>query len=179
MAALFVISSFSHAADKEITFTPQQMEVLHYAYQFGEQFTKQGEQKDDANRYDGKGLGYIFAALVWQESSAGTVTKGKDGHAAYGIFQNYLPTLRNRMAQNNVNMSDREIIRHVGLRENSATWAYEELNYWLHVHKGDTRKAIASYNAGWKWKSHGLKYANQVLWKANYLKANHQFKQLE
>ena len=87
------------------------------------------------------------------------------------MFQNYLPTLRNRVKQDGLDMSDKQIIKMLKKRSNSASWAYTELSYWLDIHNGDMRKAISSYNAGWDVKN-GNKYASQVFEKANYLKSN-------
>lgn len=167
-AALLALSL--NATASEHTFSNVQLDNLHYAYSFGEQFQKNGKFKEHHNRHDNNGLGYIMAALVWQESSAGiNTTKGK-GHHAYGMFQNYLPTLRERVKQVGWNMTDAEIIQMVKNRKNSATWAYIELTYWLNRHDGNMRKAIAAYNAGNNWKA-GNGYASQVLEKANYMKS--------
>ncbi|WJZ27997.1 hypothetical protein NCTGTJJY_CDS0118 [Serratia phage 92A1] len=168
LIAALLVSSMAHA---DVNFSVSQIENLNYAYQFGEQYTKDAQPKTHLNRYDNNGLGYIMAAIIWRETSAGSNMGPKDNHHAYGMFQNYLPTLRSRATQKGLNMSDRELIRHVQKRENSAAWAYEELQYWMSVHDGNTRKALAAYNAGRKWKL-GLKYADDVLKKANYLKAN-------
>lgn len=166
---LLTVSMSAHSV--EPTFSNEQLDNLQYAYAFGEQFQKSGKFKEPSKRYDNNGLGYIMAGLAWQESSAGLNTgEEKHKHHAYGMFQNYLPTLRNRMAQAGWKMSDKEIIKMVKERKNSATWAYIELSYWLERHNGDMRKAIASYNAGNNVKA-GNKYASQVLAKANYLKS--------
>lgn len=168
LAALLLASSLAYSS--EHTFSNVQIDNLTYAYNFGEQFTKDGKYKTNETRYQ-NGLGYIMAAILWQESSAGLKTKGKEGHQAYGMFQNYLPTMRERTKQIGWNLSDTEIKRMLNKRSNSASWAYIELSYWLNIHKGDIRKAISSYNAGWKVKA-GDKYASQVLEKAYYLKNN-------
>lgn len=167
---LLTVSMSAHSV--EPTFSNEQLDNLHYAYAFGEQYQKSGKFKETPNQ---KGLGYIMAGLLWQESSAG-INQGlnKDKHHAYGMFQNYLPTLRSRVQQVGWKMSDKEIIRMVQKRQNSASWAYIELSYWIDVHKGDLRKAIASYNAGWNVKV-GSKYASEVLEKANYLKSKKMF----
>ena len=171
LATLLLTVSMS-AYSVEPTFSNEQLDNLHYAYAFGEQYQKSGKFKETPNQ---KGLGYIMAGLLWQESSAG-INQGlnKDKHHAYGMFQNYLPTLRSRVKQVGWKMSDKEIIRMVQKRQNSASWAYIELTYWINVHKGDLRKAIASYNAGWNAKA-GSKYASEVLEKANYLKSKKMF----
>lgn len=171
--ALMLYASF--AASEQHKFNNVQLDNMQYAYSFGEQYDKHGKFKERNKRYDNKGLGYIMAALVWRESSAGINQKGRKGHEAYGIFQNYLPTVRSRVKQLGWNMTDQEIIRMMEKRNNSAAWAYIELSYWLDVHKGDIRKAISSYNAGWKIKA-GDAYASDVLKKANYLKSQQLFK---
>ncbi len=164
---LLTVSMSAHSV--EPTFSNEQMENLQYAYAFGEQFQKNGKYKENPHQHNG--LGYIMAGLTWQESSAGINTGlNKDKHHAYGIFQNYLPTVRERVKQVGWTMTDKEIIKMISKRENSARWAYIELSYWLDIHKGDIRKTLSSYNAGWNVKA-GNKYASQVLEKANYLKS--------
>lgn len=167
--ALLAITSMAYGS--EHTFSSEQLDNLQFAYAFGEQFQKSGKFKERNDRYDNKGLGYIMAGLAWQESSAGTLMGGSKEHHAYGMFQNYLPTLRNRIKEAGWKMSDKEIIQMLKKRENSATWAYIELTYWLDVHKGDMRKALSSYNAGWAVKA-GNTYASKVITKANYLKSH-------
>lgn len=167
---LLTVSMSAHSV--EPTFSNEQLDNLHFAYAFGEQYQKSGKFKEHHNRYDNNGLGYIMAGLVWQESSAGLNTGvHKQKHHAYGMFQNYLPTLRSRVQQVGWKMSDKEIIKMVYKRSNSAAWAYIELSYWLNIHNGDMRKALSSYNAGWNVKA-GNKYASEVLKKAQYLKSN-------
>lgn len=173
-AALIAFTPIAHA-EVQHKFNDTQLDNMRYAYSFGEQYDKQGKFKKREKRYDNNGLGYIMAALVWQESSAGIKEKGKRGHEAYGMFQNYLPTIRERVKQLGWNMTDQEIIRMMKKRNNSAAWAYIELSYWLKVHNGNMRKAIASYNAGWKVKA-GDAYASDVLKKANYLKSQQMLK---
>lgn len=168
-AGLLAFSTMAFGS--EPTFSNVQLDNLNYAYQFGEQFKKDGTYKEQSNRYDNNGLGYIMAALVWQESSAGLKTKGKSAHQAYGMFQNYLPTMRARTQQVGWDLTDKEIIQMLQKRKHSASWAYIELSYWLNRHNGNMRKAIASYNAGNKWQA-GNGYATQVLEKAYYLKTN-------
>ncbi|ASD52048.1 hypothetical protein KNT64_gp096 [Pseudomonas phage PspYZU05] len=168
---LLLISSLLSPAYSKEHFSDVQKDNLHYAYAYGEQFTKDGKQKNHLTN-DKKGLGFIMAAIAWQESSAGINTVGKKGHKAYGMFQNYLPTVKARYKQIGINLPDQFIVNMLnGPRENSATWAYIELSYWLDIHKGNMRKALSSYNAGWNIKA-GSKYAQDVLEKAYYLKNN-------
>lgn len=173
-AALLAFASLAHGT--EHTFSNVQLENLNFAYAFGEQYSKDAKFKSHEKRYDNNGLGYIMAALAWQESSAGVNVQHKDGHHAYGMFQNYLPTLKSRVKQSGWELTDAEIIKMVKVRKNSAAWAYIELSYWLNRHNGDIRKAISSYNAGNNVKA-GNKYASQVLEKANYLKSHKMLQQ--
>lgn len=161
----------SMAFGSEHTFSNVQLDNLHYAYNFGEQYQKSGKEKDTDKRYDNNGLGYIMAAIAWQESSAGIKTSAGPKHNSYGVFQNYLPTVRNRVAQEGKRLSDSEIKRMLKSRKNSAQLAYIELSYWLNIHNGNMRKALASYNSGWN-ASGGRLYASQVLEKAYFLKQN-------
>lgn len=168
--ALAMLSCSVFASEKP-NFSNVQLDNLHYAYQFGEQFTKDGKYKT-TETISKSGLGYIMAAIVWQESSAGINTGGnKKDHHAYGMFQNYLPTVKNRAAQMDWKLTDTQIKRMLKDRKQSARWAYIELSYWLNIHNGNMRKAISSYNAGWNIKA-GNKYASDVIVKANYLKSN-------
>lgn len=175
--ALVLMASSVFASEKP-NFSNVQLENLHYAYSFGEQFTKDGKYKTHETVHK-SGLGYIMAAIAWQESSAGVNTgAGKQKHHSYGMFQNYLPTVRNRAAQFKSNLTDTEIKNLLKDRKQSAKWAYIELSYWLDVHNGDIRKAVSSYNSGWDVKA-GNKYASNVIDKANYLKSNKLFKQAD
>lgn len=175
--ALAMLSTAAFASEKP-NFSNVQLENLHYAYSFGEQFTKDGKYKTHENSHKA-GLGYIMAAIAWQESSVGVNTgKDKKKHHAYGMFQNYLPTVRSRAEQLNWKLTDTEIKNLLKDRKQSARWAYIELSYWLNIHNGDMRKAISSYNAGWNTKA-GNTYASLVIDKANYLKSNKLLKQVD
>ncbi|AHY25087.1 hypothetical protein AVV36_gp125 [Pectobacterium bacteriophage PM2] len=170
--ATLLLSVSMSAHSVEPTFSNEQLDNLQFAYAFGEQFQKSGKFKEREARFNNDGLGYIMAALAWQESSAG-INHGlnKEKHHAYGMFQNYLPTVRSRVKQLGWDMTDEQIIGMLQNRSNSAVWSYTELSYWLGIHKGDMSKAIASYNAGWSYKS-STKYAKDVIKKATYLKSN-------
>lgn len=151
--------SLANSYTGNVNFKEVQLDNLKYAYDVGVQ-----------SDIDLEDIGYIFSALVWQESSAGTITgEGKSGHKAYGIFQNYLPTVKSRLKQRGLTYSDQNVINMLKDRHFSAIFAEMELSYWLEWHKGDIFKSLASYNAGYKWqRSKG--YANEVLRKANHLK---------
>ena len=103
---LLTVSMSAHSV--EPTFSNEQMENLQYAYAFGEQFQKNGKYKENPHQHNG--LGYIMAGLTWQESSAGVNTGlNKDKHHAYGIFQNYLPTVRERVKESVHTLSPGEV----------------------------------------------------------------------
>lgn len=95
----------------------------------------------------------------------------KPGHHAYGIFQNYIKTVRAKIDANKLGVKDCEIKAMLEQRHHSAQWAMDELQYWLKVRNGNIRLALASYNAGWDYKA-GLGYADAVLKKSKYLKRN-------
>ena len=59
---LLTVSMSAHSV--EPTFSSEQLDNLHYAYAFGEQYQKSGKFKENPNQ---KGLGYIMAGLLWQE----------------------------------------------------------------------------------------------------------------
>lgn len=169
LIALVMLAVSFGANASSIKFNDTQMDNLQYAYRYGEQFTKKGVRKelDDTKR----GLGFVMAGIAWQESSAGINLSPKKNHHAYGMFQNYIKTVRAKKEKRGVKMSDREIIKKISKRDVSADYAIDELSYWLKVRKGNMRLALASYNAGWDYKK-GLGYADSVLRKANYLKRN-------
>lgn len=160
---------------KAVTFSDEQIANLTYAFKFGEQFNTNGTPKQP-NEAHKPGLGYVFAAIAWQESSAYEDPRKlshSKGHQAYGMFQNYLPTVKSRFKQMGIDMPKEEIIRLLISRENSAEWSYIELKTWLKYHKGHLRNALASYNGGYNWKSKQTQgYAKSVLNKATYLKNN-------
>lgn len=171
LIALLFVSSCAFA---EVNFSEEQLDNLNYAYQFGEQYNKNGTLKNPEDRYNDEGLGYIFAAIAWQESSAledPRKIRHRKNHHAYGMFQNYLITVRNRLKQQGEYKTDEEIIGCLVKRECGSTWSYIELENWLKVHKGDLSKALASYNAGYNWRSPaGQQYKGWILGKAQYLK---------
>lgn len=149
-------------------FNSSQYDNLHYAYSFGNQYLKNGKQKthDTAHK---QGMGYIMAAILWQESNAGKmVTNGKKGHNAYGVFQNYLPTVSARSKQMDKHLTNAQIKRMLKNRSNSAKWAYIELTYWMDKYNGNIPKSLASYNSGGNYKK-GMGYSRSVLKKARYL----------
>lgn len=166
MVAILVLSlGVSEASDVKHRFSDSQKEHMQFACNYAKR-TDMVLNHDD--------ICYIFSAIIWQESGAGLKTTGGKGHIAYGVFQNYLPTVRSRLKQKGLKYSDSEIIDLLNDRYYSATFAEEELKSWLKVRKGDMNKAIASYYAGWKLEN-GKGYAKSVMNKVNYLKKHGKF----
>lgn len=146
-------------------FSQAQVSNMKQAYSYGNKYAKQLPK----SRHGDLNLGYIMAAILWQESSAG-INCGKNGHAV-GPYQNYIPTVKSRMKQNGVTKSNAQIASELKQFDRSAYWAHTEMEYWLKVHNGSMPKALASYNAGWQI-SKGKSYSSSVIKKAQYLKTN-------
>lgn len=147
-------------------FNDKQIDNLNKAYHYG-------EKRSSPFKNSRIEFGYIMAAILWQESSAG-MNCGKNGHAV-GAFQNYIPTVKSRMKQDGKNKPNHQIANELSNFNTSAHWASVELNYWLGVHDGNMNKALASYNAGWNTRA-GAGYSNSVMRKALYLKQNNVLK---
>lgn len=172
LSLTLVFSLNSQAKPLYDNFSAKQIDNLHFAYQFGEQYDRMGKMKEPLtpeNRYDNKGLGHIMAGIAWQETSAIDDLPRKRGHHAYGLFQNYIKTVKSKHKQRGIVMGEQELIDYISRREVSAVYAMDELSAWLKIRKGDMRLALASYNAGWNYHK-GLGYADAVLAKANHLK---------
>lgn len=155
-----IITVFSTAIHAEHDFSKEQVRNLQKAYNYG---------KNNPLKFKGTDLnyGYIMAAIMWQESSAGTNIGA--GRHAVGPYQNLVTTVQSRMKQNGINKSRSQISKELASHATSAKWSRIELSYWLEVHNGSINKALASYNAGWKYQK-GLRYSNSVIRKAKYLK---------
>ncbi|AFL47436.1 hypothetical protein ZZ1p0141 [Acinetobacter phage ZZ1] len=154
------ISPMLHAAKPD--FSPQQIKNMQKAYHYGHS----KPLKFNGSRVD---FGYIMAAVMWQETSAG-INCGTGKHAA-GQYQNLVTTVKSRMAKDGVNKSRAQITKELQNHNTSAHWARVEMQYWLKTHNGNLEKALASYNAGWATHK-GAGYSRSVIKKANYLKDN-------
>lgn len=121
-------------------------------------------------------IGYIFSAIIWQESGAGLDTGfNKKGHKAYGVYQNYITTVERRFRQKGLTSYSRsEIMELLKDRDFSATMAIEELSDWLKYHKGNMDRSIASYYSGFAWKKH-MHYSRSVMNRVAYMKKNFPF----
>ncbi|CAH1068194.1 hypothetical protein ABNavy1_135 [Acinetobacter phage AB-Navy1] len=147
-------------------FSEVQIKNMQKAYKYG----RSQPLKFNGSRVD---FGYIMAAIIWQETSAG-INCGTGKHAA-GQYQNLVTTVKSRMAQNGIQKSRAQITKELQNPNVSAHWARVEMQSWLKVHNGDINRALASYNAGWK-HQRGALYSRNVLKKANYLKDNNVLK---
>ena len=148
----------------EYNFSDSQIKNMQKAYQYGKSNHKK-PFKGDHN------IGYIMAAIIWQESSCGTNIKNGN---AVGAFQNYVPTVQSRLNQQGIKKSHSQISKELTSFDRSAHWANVELEYWLTQHRGNMHRALASYNAGNT--KGGGRYASSIMQKANYLKTNNVLK---
>lgn len=156
---LLFFSSLSYAAegcgndlDK---MTPMQKSNFWYIYNRAKPF--------------GEKTALAMVAIAWNESCLGlwpmNLTDGKYG--SFGLFHNLAESVlkRHDMKVNGWNAS-RIGERLVFDKGFSFAESLEELKYWENVwrSKGVRRyfhRALASYNAGWKWKK-GKKYAKKI-----------------
>lgn len=159
VALMLSISSSLYAGPD---FSDKQISNMQKAYNYG----KSKPLKYNGTRVD---FGYIMAAIIWQETSAG-INCGQGQNSA-GQYQNLITTVKSRMHQNGVNKSRSEISKELQNPNKSAYWARVEVEHWLDVHNGNISRALASYNAGWK-HQRGANYSKNVLSKAQYLKQN-------
>lgn len=162
VAIIAILLFLSPSLFAQSNFSDKQISNMKKAYVFGE--------STNVKNYNGTNLsiGFIMAAILWQESSAGINIK--NGHAV-GAFQNYVPTVKNRLKQQGIIKTNAQVSKELSIFNRSAHWANVEINYWLKTHKGDMPKALASYNAGYNVRA-GMKYSSSVIRKATYLRNN-------
>jgi len=158
---LVTMSFGSNNYNKEIMqMSKSQLDVLRKSYHTG--------KKDD--------LGYILAAIAWQESNCGeyliNIGDGKSA-GSYGPFHISLNSAAKRNNANTKWKKSRVAEQLVKDFNFSAKEAIAELKYWRKVHaKKPIGYVIASYNAGSvgiKSKD-GSKYSNDILQRVNALK---------
>lgn len=139
--------------------TPKQKKVLEYAFRIGNEYDRKTAKPVESET--SKRLGYHLAAIAWIESRAcENVGKGKKNHHAYGCFQ---VTARSASARMDKSYSKRVVINKLETLRGGSKFALHELEYWLDYHKGDLKKALASYNAGFKYsKKEARDYARMV-----------------
>lgn len=124
-------------------------------------------------------LGYLMVAISWKESDLGRVTVNKsDGkHGSYSMYQILMDTAMKKLGIKK--QSEFQILavkaRLLLDHKYAADMAVDELKYWYKVHKGDIKKTLASYNAGWKStdSKRGNAYAEDVLLRVKVLEAKY------
>lgn len=139
--------------------TPKQKKVLEYAFRVGNDYDLKTAKPVETEK--SKRFGYHLAAIAWIESRACENTgKGKKGHHAYGCWQ---VTVNSASARMDKSYSKRVVINKLESLRGGSKFAIHELEYWLDYHKGDLKKALASYNAGFKYtKKEAREYARMV-----------------
>lgn len=147
--------------------TPKQKKVLEYSFKVGNQYALHTAQPVDSE--DTKRLGYHLAAIAWIESRACENSgKGKKNHHAYGCWQVMASTASKRMDNK---YPKRVVVNRLETLQGGSQFAIYELQYWLQYHKGDVKKALASYNAGFKYRKQDARtYAAMVTHTAKLLK---------
>lgn len=172
IAFMLLVATHVWAGPSAADFTETQKYNLSYAYNYGKAHDLMGNIRDveNPNFLNQRHLGTLFAAIAWEESSAGLNTgRQKKGHHAYGMFQNLYKTVVAKLNQRNIPFRHWYLKKDLETKSSSAEWAMDELGYWLKIRKGNIRLALASYNAGWDYKV-GLGYADRVLAKNRQLK---------
>lgn len=165
---ILLIKPIMAFTEQELNFNQSQKQVLYNSYEIGNELTLE--------YYGSEDLGYLMAAIAWQETKAGVrVQNSNPSHHAYGVFQNYLPTIRTRANRLNLGLSDTEL-KNLVMDDMyaSASFAIMELRDWDKYHKGKLDRILSSYFAGFKWKSSKW-YYNAVMKKLNWLKSNDYF----
>lgn len=155
---VLLVLSVSHG---KIKFNDKQLDNMRYACNIGKTIYNKGTDSC-----------FLLASIVYVESSAGMNVSGKKGHKSFGLFQNHITTVKNRMKAEGIRPSDHHIKhRLITDRDFSAKYGKIELQYWMKQRKGNLVQSLASYNAGWNWKK-GQDYANKVIRVRNYLIQN-------
>lgn len=146
--------------------SPDQKKVLEYALKVGNGYDIKTAKPVDTEK--AKRLGYHLAAIAWIESRACENTgKGKKGHHAYGCWQ---VTINSAKATMSKSYPKRVVINKLETLHGGSKYAIHALEYWLDYHNGDMKKALASYNAGFKYsRQQARTYANMVIHTAKFL----------
>lgn len=142
-----------YSCDEVIELDDSQLAMVFKSYQLG--------YEDD--------LGYTLAAISWQESSLGKyrVNPLSNDYGAYGI--NYL-TIQ-RIDKINYYKTIKVLEKVIFNDELGSKYALETLRWNLRHFKGDWRKSIAMYNAGFQWRSQEAReYVVEIVNKVNTLK---------
>ncbi len=124
-----------------------------------------------------KGMGYIMAAIAWQESCAGAYMMNFQDPSA-GLYHAHIPIVLKYYS----NYKDTDFNRNVmgqkliNNRNFASEIALETLLYWHKYHKGDLKKTIKSYNKGFKWEKDK---ANNSLAESYYTNISQKITRLE
>ena len=114
-------------------------------------------------------LGYTLAAICWQESDCGKYNVNL-GDPSAGWYHIRIPVamqyLHIRNTEYNRNRVAQWLIDDPQLAGDIAVW---QLRWWLKYHKGNWRKAVSSYNGGFKGNE---KYVKEIVRKVRILKRN-------
>lgn len=164
MAVISMLLTLGISNAKQVhNFSDHQKENLVFACDYGRTVKYSGISPEE--------MCYVFSAIIWQESSAGNIDpmRVRKGHHSYGYFQNYIVTVRSRLKMQGYNLTNQQIISMLSDRKTSALYAKIEILEWLKHRKGNLHKALASYNAGWKYER-GVGYANSIKKKMAYLR---------
>lgn len=148
------------------TISEKQKKVLEYALRVGNKYDRKTGKPVEVDKT--KRLGYHLAAIAWIESRACEDTgKGKKNHGAYGCWQVTTSSAKETFSKS---YPKRTVIKKLETLHGGTECAIGELSYWLNYHRGDIKKALASYNAGFKYKNpRARQYAKMVMHTAKIL----------
>ena len=97
-------------------------------------------------------LAATLAAIAFYESSAGKYLSNKKDPSAgahHVLLSHALTYLQLEPSKTNYAFVSDALVNNLGL---STAIAEQELGWWLERHRGDTFKAVRSYNQGYYWK---------------------------
>ena len=146
LTGLLLTSSNAIDFDK---LTVKQQTTLNYAYMQGKEY----------------GFGHTLVAIAWIESEAGKYQININSLSSYdcGVFQSNVRSVLRRAKTLKSSYYTKKAVctRLIEDMDFAITEALAELTYWEVVRKGNYKKLIASYNAGWNWKR-GTAYFNKI-----------------
>ncbi|QDH49048.1 lytic transglycosylase [Pantoea phage Phynn] len=148
------------------TISAKQLKVLEYSLRYGNKYDAKTGKLVEVEKT--KRLGYHLAAIAWIESRACVDTgKDKKNHRAYGCWQ---VTTTSVTSRSDKLYPRRQVINQLETMRGGSHYAMQELEYWLTYHKGNIRKALASYNKGFRYKDpRAQQYAKMVMTTARLL----------
>jgi len=146
-----VFTCFASTPYKDLSY--RQLAVLKIAYM-------QGKPHD---------LGYTLAAVCWQESDCGKYNINLADPSS-GWYHVYIPTAMKYLHIKNTRYNRNRVAQWlIDDPQLAGEIALYELKRWLQYHKGSWRKAVSSYNGGFK----GNKvYRREIIKKVKILQRN-------